>query len=105
MDVYERCTTGIPGIVINFVFSGHSVLKSVANSGHDGGLVSAVDGDGDDLAGGAIGRDRGEAVGERLGGAELLDRGLAVVGRIGPVAGRIEREGAVGPGEAGLRRE
>ena len=28
-------------------------------------------------------------------GAELLDRGLAVVGGVGPVAGGIEREGAV----------
>ena len=33
-------------------------------------VVDAVDGDGDDLAGGAVGGDRGEAVGERLADAE-----------------------------------
>src|SRR5437773_7705021 len=31
-------------------------------------------------------------IGEALAGAELLDRRLAVVGRVGPVARRIERE-------------
>ena len=57
-------------------------------------VVGAVDGDGDELAGGAVAGDGGEAVGDRLAGAELLDRGLAVVGGVGPVAGGIEREGA-----------
>ena len=49
----------------------------------------------------------GEAVGERLAGAELLDRRLAVVGAVGPVAVGVEREGAVAvaAGRAGLRRE
>ena len=43
----------------------------------------------------------------RLAGAELLDRGLAVVGGVGPVAVGIEREGAVAvaAGGAGLGRE
>jgi len=43
-------------------------------------VVGAVDGDGDQLARGAIEGDRGEAVGERLAGAQLLDRRLRVVG-------------------------
>ena len=60
-----------------------------------GSVVGAVDGDGDDLAGRTIERDRGEAVGDRLAGAELLDRGLAIVGSVGPVAQGVEREGAV----------
>src|SRR5947207_10575627 len=64
-------------------------------------VVGAVDGDGDELAGGAVARDGGEAVGDRLAGAELLDRRLAVVGGVGPVAGGIEGEGAVGVGEGG----
>src|SRR5262249_16216007 len=70
-------------------------------------VVGAVDGDGDDLAGSAIARDRGEAVGERLAGTELLDRRLAVVSRIGPRAVGREREGAeaIAAGRAGLRRE
>ena len=70
-------------------------------------VVGAVDGDGDDLAGGAVAGDRGEAVGERLAGAELLDRRLAVVGGVGPGAVGGEREGAVAvaAGGAGLRRE
>src|SRR6202012_4243444 len=58
-------------------------------------VIGAVDGDGDDLAGGAVGGDGGEAVGEGLALAELLDGGLAVVGGVGPVAGGIEGEGAV----------
>src|SRR5258706_468331 len=65
-------------------------------------VVGAVDGDGDELAGGAVGRDRGEAVGDGGAGAELLDRGLGVVGAVGPVAISGEREGAVGAGRAGL---
>src|SRR5437763_8875188 len=70
-------------------------------------VVGAVDGDGDELACGAVGGDGGEAVGDRLAGAELLDRGLAIVGGVGPVAGGIEREGAVAvaAGGAGLRGE
>src|SRR5258708_16608777 len=47
---------------------------------------SAVDGDRDLLAGGAVGGDRGEAVGERLAGAQLLDRRLRVVGAVAPRA-------------------
>src|SRR5438105_791789 len=45
--------------------------------------------------------------GQRLPGAELLDRRLAVGGAVGPVARRIEREGAVpvAAGGAGLRRD
>ena len=58
--------------------------------------LSRVSGlDGDDPAGRTIERDRGEAVGDRLAGAELLDGGQAIVGRVGPVAQGIEREGAV----------
>src|SRR5207247_3075181 len=64
-------------------------------------------GDGDELAGGAVARDRGEAVGKRLADTELLDRRLAVVGRIGPRAVGREREGAeaIAAGRAGLRGE
>src|SRR2546423_517920 len=66
-----------------------------------------MDGDGDDLVGGAIAGDRGEAVSERLAGTEMLDRGQAVVGRIGPRAVGREREGAeaIAAGRAGLHRE
>src|SRR5205823_5003920 len=71
------------------------------------GVVGAVDGDGDELAGGAVGGHRGEAVGDALAGAELLDRGLAVGGGVGPVARRIEGEAAVAvaAGGAGLGGE
>ena len=70
-------------------------------------VVGAVDGDGDQLAGGAVAGDGGEAVGERLAGAELLDRRLAVVGGVGPAAVGSEREGAVAvaAGGGGLGRE
>ena len=80
---------------------GHRAGGDAADHRH---VVGAVDGDGDDLAGGAVGGDGGEAVGDGLAGAELLDRGLAVVGGVGPVAGGIEREGAVAvaAGGAGL---
>ena len=71
---------------------GHRTGVHAADHRH---VVGAVDGDGDELAGGAVAGDGGEAVGDRLAGAELLDRGLAVVGGVGPVAGGIEREGAV----------
>src|SRR5919204_604066 len=47
-------------------------------------VIGAGDGDGDDLAGAAVAGDCGEGVGERLTGVELLDRGLVVVGGIGP---------------------
>src|SRR5258705_6216340 len=40
-------------------------------------VVGAVDGDRDLLAGGAVGGDRGEAVGDRLAGAQLLDQRLS----------------------------
>ena len=62
---------------------GHRTDVHAADHRH---VIGAVDGDGDELAGGAVGGDRGEAVGDRLAGAELLDRGLAVVGGVGPVA-------------------
>src|SRR5262245_17380138 len=83
---------------------GHVTGAHAADYRH---VVGAVDGDGDDPAGGAIARDRGEAVGERLAGTELLDRRLAVVSRIGPRAVGREREGAEAtrPGSAVLRRE
>src|SRR2546429_8160761 len=58
-------------------------------------VVGAVDGDGDELAGGAVGGHRGEAVGQALAGAELLDRGLAVGGGVAPVARGVEGEAAV----------
>src|SRR5262245_15520751 len=82
---------------------GHVTGAHAADHRH---LVGAVDGDGDDLAGGAIARDRGEAVGERLAGTELLDRRLAVVSRIGPRAVGREREGAevIAAGFSVLRR-
>src|SRR5213079_104397 len=72
-----------------------------------GGVVGAVDGNGDELACGAVGGDGGEAVGDRLAGAELLDRGLRVVSGVGPAAVGGEREGAVAvaAGGAGLRGE
>src|SRR5262245_7634079 len=85
-----------------FVFE----VYHLAGCDHEG-VVGAVDGDGDDPAGGAIARDRGEAVGERLAGGELLDRGQAVVGRMGPRAvGRV-REGAeaIAAGLSGSRRK
>src|SRR5262249_47681500 len=83
---------------------GHAAGAHAADYRH---VVGAVDGDGDDPAGGAIARDRGEAVGERLAGTELLDRRLAVVGRISPHAVGRQREGAeaIAVGCAGLRRE
>src|SRR5207253_1129099 len=83
---------------------GHVTGAHAADYRH---VVGAVDGDGDDPAGRAIARDRGEAVGERLAGTELLDRRLAVVSRISPRAVGREREGAeaIAAGRAGLRRE
>src|SRR5262249_56797939 len=70
-------------------------------------VVGAVDGDGDDPAGSAIARDRGEAVGERLAGTELLDRRLAVLSPIGPpTAGRdLYVAEAIAAGCAGLPRD
>ena len=70
-------------------------------------VVGAVDRHRHQLAGRAVGRHRREAVGDRLAGAQLLDRRLAVVGRVGPVARRSQREGAVAvrPAVAGLGRE
>src|SRR5207248_3208713 len=68
-------------------------------------VVGAVDGDGDGLAGGAVAGDGGERVGDRLAGAELLDRGLAVVGGVGRAAVAGGREGAVAAGRSGLRSE
>src|SRR5207244_895425 len=67
-------------------------------------VVGDVDGDGDELAGGAVGGHRGEAVGQALGGAELLDRVLAVGGGVAPVARGVEGEAAVSvaAGSAGL---
>src|SRR6185437_12535228 len=53
-------------------------------------VVGAVDRHADQLRGRAVLRDRGKAVGQALAGAELLDRRLAVVGAIGPVAGGVE---------------
>ena len=72
---------------------GHRAGRRARDHRH---VVGAVDRHRDQLAGRAVGRHRREAVGDRLAGAQLLDRRLAVVGRVGPVAGRIEREGAVG---------
>ena len=63
-----------------------SVTEPVLHAADHRHVVGAVDGDGDELAGGAVAGDSGEAVGDRLAGAELLDRGLAVVGAVGPVA-------------------
>ena len=62
---------------------GHRAGVHAADHRH---VVGAVDGDGDELARGAVAGDSGEAVGDRLAGAELLDRGLAVVGAVGPAA-------------------
>src|SRR5437762_2595515 len=45
----------------------------------------------DQLAGAAVAGHGGEGVGDRLAGAELLDRGLAVVGAVGPVAREVGR--------------
>src|SRR4029077_13310475 len=81
--------------------------RSGADAADHRRVVGAVDGDGDDLAGGAVAGDGGEAVGDRLSGAELLDGGLAVVGAVGPAAVGGEREGAVAvaAGGAGLGGE
>ena len=62
---------------------GHRAGVHAADHRH---VVGAVDGDGDQLAVGAVAGDGGEAIGERLTVAELLDRGLAVVGGVGPAA-------------------
>src|SRR5256884_3623974 len=58
-------------------------------------VVGAVDGDGDELAGGAVGGHRGEAVGQALAGAELLECGLPARRRVVPGALRVEGEAAV----------
>src|SRR5213075_412144 len=83
---------------------GHRTGADAADHGH---VVGAVDGHGDQLAGAAVAGHGGEGVGDRLAGAELLDRGLAVVGAVGPVARGVEREGAVAvaAGGAGLGGE
>src|SRR3954462_501792 len=89
MDVYEHCTTGIPDVVINFVFPGHSVLKSVTNSGHDGGHRVVV-GDGAGSGDGA------QADRLLVGGADAQgeDNRLVVLKR--GVGGRVDRDGAAG---------
>src|SRR5207248_2894454 len=71
------------------------------------GDVGAVDGDGDELAGGAVGGHRGEAVGDALAGAELLPYATLFRSGVGPVARRIEGEAAVAvaAGGAGLGGE
>src|SRR2546421_5749808 len=70
-------------------------------------VVGAVDGDGDELAGGAVARDGGEAVGDRLAGAELLFPSLARVAGVDPVGSGVVCEGdvAVGAGGTGLGSE
>src|SRR5207237_1216212 len=70
-------------------------------------VVGTVDGDGDELAGAAVAGDRRKGVGDRLAGAQLLDRALAVIGRVSPAAVRRQRERAVAVAaqRAGLRRE
>src|SRR5439155_457020 len=59
------------------------------------------------ISGAAVAGDRGKGVGDRLAGAELLDRALAVIGRVSPAAVRRQRERAVAVAaeRAGLRRE
>ncbi|MNG39298.1 hypothetical protein D3C84_1273210 [compost metagenome] len=54
-----------------------------------------MDGDGDQLAVGAIEAADGEAVGEAVAGPQFLDGGLAVGGGVAPVAQGIHAEGAV----------
>ena len=49
----------------------------------------------DELAVAAVKRHRGEAIGDRLPGAEMLDRCVAVIGGVGPLPVRGEREGAI----------
>src|SRR5207248_10478720 len=73
--------------------------------GDHGHVVGAVDGDGDETAGGAVAREGGEAVGDQVGGAEPLNRGLGIVGAVGPATVGGERERTVGAGHAGLRGE
>ena len=68
-------------------------------------VVGAVDGHADQLAGGAVAGQGGEAVGEGLAQVELLDRALAVVGGVAPGAVGGQAEGAVGRGVAGLDGE
>ena len=67
-----------------------------------GGVVGAVDGDGDQL-GGAVDREGGERVGQRLPGIERLHGRVAVVERVGPEAVGRQREAAEAAG-AGSRR-
>src|SRR5205085_2462080 len=68
-------------------------------------VVGAVDGDADELAGGAVEGDRGEAVGERSEERRVGEECRAGGGRVAPVDGGVEGEGTVGPGGAGLRHE
>src|SRR5437879_13811143 len=81
------------------------VFRAGGDAAEHRGVVGAVDGDGDELAGGAVGGYRGEAVGDALASAELLDRRLAVGGGVGPGAVGGQREAAVGAGGAGLGGE
>ena len=74
--------------------------RPAGDAGDHGVVVGAVDGDGDQL-GGAVDREGGERVGQRLPGIERLHGRVAVVERVGPEAGGGECEAAeaVGAGD------
>ena len=80
---------------------GHRIAGVVVGHRH-GGIVGAIDGDGHQ-PGGAVDRGDGEGVGQRLTDPEPLNRGVAVVERIGPDAGRCQRVGAEAVGAGGRR--
>ena len=70
----------------------HAARETATDHRH---VIGAMDGYGDELAVAAVAGHRGEAVGQRLASAELLDRGLGVVAAVSPIAVGGERERAV----------
>src|SRR5206468_50051 len=63
-------------------------------AGDDGGVVGAVDRDGDDLGGAVHGGDR-EGVGQLAADIERLDCAVGIVERVAPVPGAIDRVAAI----------
>ena len=73
-------------------------------AGDDGGVVGAVDRD-VDLLGRTVGGCHRHQLVQHVADAERLDRSVAVVERVAPRAGRIDREAAVAGGHIGLGDE